>query len=765
MAVGSDRVRIMIVDGYVRVSQVNDRAGERFISPVVQRDAIHGWAHVNGATVGQVFEELDQSGARTDRPLLERAIARVECGESSGIVVSRLDRFGRSLLDGLAGIDRITRAGGTFVAVEDGLDLSTDTGKLVLRIMLSLGEWELDRVRSTWRVARERAIARGAHLGPPPTGYRARGDGRLVPDPRYGPMITELFHRRADGAGIGELCRWLNGRGLPTRAGAQTWPWSTVAGLLGNRTYLGEVYHGPYVNRTAHAALVDPATWQAAQRPLEKRPAKRDVAKTLLRGLLRCSGCCRMMTSARIRPGTGRENRIYVCWWRSSVGRCSRPVYIQDSIVEPYLEALFWQELCRWRRRRSERTVRDLESRATRLEAELLAYRDSERVASTLGVERFEAGLETRKRRHERALLAVAAARRRLAGPDLPDPDELRARWATLGLHERRDLIGLLIDCVFVLPPPGGARQRLVVCARGQAPEDLPGSQGRSRYRSPRPFDPGECRASVHLRSSGVDRWPEGRVRAALGPLLAGRSRWPTFPEFQAAGLGLLHRQVELRGGPASWARRYGLRLDAVPVRLGADWNSDRVRRELKGFLAGRSEWPTQREFDAAGRGALRRAVQSFGGPGRWADEFGLELPRRRRRLNEWTDERIEGELRRLTAGTKYWPTKRAFQEADQLSLYNAIKWRGTRPLLARKLGLTDRGRRVPLRWSDKALDEALSELLDGRDSWPTWRDFVAADLNGLYQTIAEFPGGHDSWARRYGLPRATRRRSKAAQR
>lgn len=45
-----------------------------------------------------------------------------------------------------------------------------------------------------------------------------------------------------------------------------------------------------------------------------------------------------------------------------------------------------------------------------------------------------------------------ATARRELASPDLPDPAELRARWPALRLHERRDLIGALIDCAFVLP-------------------------------------------------------------------------------------------------------------------------------------------------------------------------------------------------------------------------------------------------------------------------------------------------------------------------
>ena len=74
---------------------------------------------------------------------------RVEAGETGGIVVVKLDRFGRTLVDSLALIARIEAAGGTFASVQDGFDLSTDTGRLVLRIMLSLAEWELDRIRGT----------------------------------------------------------------------------------------------------------------------------------------------------------------------------------------------------------------------------------------------------------------------------------------------------------------------------------------------------------------------------------------------------------------------------------------------------------------------------------------------------------------------------------------------------------------------------------------------------------------------------------------
>src|SRR4051794_24837085 len=110
------------VDGYVRVSRVGGRRGERFISPAVQRELIESWAAARGLRVLEVFEELDESGGRADRPLLERALGRVERGVSQGIVVAKVDRFGRSLISGLAAIERVRVAGGTFFSIQDGLD-------------------------------------------------------------------------------------------------------------------------------------------------------------------------------------------------------------------------------------------------------------------------------------------------------------------------------------------------------------------------------------------------------------------------------------------------------------------------------------------------------------------------------------------------------------------------------------------------------------------------------------------------------------------
>ena len=190
-----------MLDGYIRVSQVAGRGGESFISPAMQREQIERWADANRVFLGVIFEELDESGARQDRPLLLRAIERVESGKSRGIVVAKLDRFGRSLMDGLAAIERIHRASGAFVSVQDGLDLRTETGRLVLRIMLSMAEWELDRVRSSWDQAKARAIARGVHIGrTPPFGYRRDSRGRLRCDPKTGDVARELFRAPQQGS-------------------------------------------------------------------------------------------------------------------------------------------------------------------------------------------------------------------------------------------------------------------------------------------------------------------------------------------------------------------------------------------------------------------------------------------------------------------------------------------------------------------------------------------------------------------------------------
>ena len=467
----------LVVDGYVRVSKVGGRAGRRFISPALQREQIHAWAKARGAHVLEVFEELDESGARADRPLLQEAIRRVEAGISQGVVVAVLDRFGRSLVDSLALIDRIQAAGGTFVAVQNGLDLTTDTGRLVLRIMLSLAEYDLDRIRSNWDAARAHAIARGVHLGPkPPTGYRRLKSGRLRPDPVSGPVVSELFARRADGESITRLCRFMEQRGVITPYGNSAWCYTSLRGVLANRVYLGEVRCAPHVREGAHPPLTDPVTWQRAQAPRELPRAQREPP----------------VAARRTRPlrGVRHEHERDRARRDADGGRgastCARAITAPASCPAPAsIAGNAARALRRGHRLRAaaiSTAATDRQGRATPSER----WPRCRQRSSPTATARACSPCSTRTLSPTGSPCARAAssarcsssprARARRDAHELPPADELEERWPTMDICKHADdVIRQVIDCVIVArgkaarPGPRHASSR---SARG--PTDLP---------------------------------------------------------------------------------------------------------------------------------------------------------------------------------------------------------------------------------------------------------------------------------------------------
>jgi DNA invertase Pin-like site-specific DNA recombinase len=462
----------MRVDGYVRVSRVGYRGGERFISPSVQRDQILGWATARQARLLEVWEELDESGARPDRPLLELAVQRIERGVSDGLVVARVDRFGRSLVDALLMIQRIEKAGGLFYSVQDGLDISTDTGRLVLRIMLSMAEWELDRIRAQWQEAKARAVYRGAFTGAwTPPGYRKTRAGRLRLDPNVAPIIAEAFRLRATGAPMLEVCRLLEAHHVRTGKGNRCWSVTSATRALASPVYLGHVRYGAYINDHAHPALVDGATWEAAQRPrMIKAPPR--FPKAFLSGLVRCAACG-MTMSPSVRYDCETEFVMYACRKYYAAGSCPEPAYISSAVLHPCVESIMFGLLAR-RRRPPRGDVQRAEDRVATTQQALARYRDSDRVLGTLGESTFAAGLAARVERLHAARLELVDARDRLAAHSLPPVTEVRSCWPTMTTFERRELLGQVIDVVFAkrgkqLP----LRERVMVCPAGTAPANL----------------------------------------------------------------------------------------------------------------------------------------------------------------------------------------------------------------------------------------------------------------------------------------------------
>ena len=121
---------------------------------------------LRAAGADKVFRET-ASGAKSDRRELARALRAV--GDGDTLLVTRLDRLARSTRDLLNTLDTIAKAGAGFRSLADNwADTTTPHGRLMLTVLGGLAEFERDLIRARTGEGRERAKARGVHMGRPP---------------------------------------------------------------------------------------------------------------------------------------------------------------------------------------------------------------------------------------------------------------------------------------------------------------------------------------------------------------------------------------------------------------------------------------------------------------------------------------------------------------------------------------------------------------------------------------------------------------------
>jgi DNA invertase Pin-like site-specific DNA recombinase len=126
----------VLVDGYIKL----DPTAPATVG-WLQRRQVADWAARRSWRLGHLFSEtVDQARAAGGRSLLRAAFERVCSGESNGIVVVTLAHLGDSLADALCCVERIVAAGGAFVSVRDGIDLSTPTGRQMYRLLIAVCE-------------------------------------------------------------------------------------------------------------------------------------------------------------------------------------------------------------------------------------------------------------------------------------------------------------------------------------------------------------------------------------------------------------------------------------------------------------------------------------------------------------------------------------------------------------------------------------------------------------------------------------------------
>ncbi len=236
------------------------------------------------------YDDGGISGGTLERPGLKRLLADVEDGLVDVVVVYKIDRLSRSLMDFSKLVEVFDRNGVTFVSVTQSFNTTTSMGRLTLNILLSFAQFErevtAERIRDKVAASRRKGMWMG---GVPPFGYEVK-DRKLVINEADAAHVRWIFARFIEIGSGTELARELGQRGVRTSRGNRI-DKKYLYRLLNNRALIGEAVHKGDSYPGEHDAIIDRNVWDKVHAILQESPRKR-AARTradtpsLLKGLL-----------------------------------------------------------------------------------------------------------------------------------------------------------------------------------------------------------------------------------------------------------------------------------------------------------------------------------------------------------------------------------------------------------------------------------------------------------------------------------------------
>jgi site-specific DNA recombinase len=296
-------------------------AGEAYIAS--QKN--EGWVYLPDR-----YDDGGFSGGSMERPALARLLQDVDAGMVDCVVVYKVDRLSRSLMDFARIMETFDRKGVSFVSVTQQFNTTSSMGRLTLNILLSFAQFEREiigeRIRDKLGALRRKGKWAG---GVPVLGYdvdRSGGSPRLVVNPREADRVREIFKMYLDKGSLQPVATELTRRGWPNKRrvtrkgevkGGRPFDKATLYALLTNPIVTGKIVHKGQVYDGEHEAIVDSALFERVQNQLSTNGRTggvevRNKYGALLRGLLRCKACDSAMTHTFHGKGS-RFYRYYRC--------------------------------------------------------------------------------------------------------------------------------------------------------------------------------------------------------------------------------------------------------------------------------------------------------------------------------------------------------------------------------------------------------------------------------------------------------------------
>jgi DNA invertase Pin-like site-specific DNA recombinase len=267
---------------------------QEFNSLDAQREACEAYVASQRAEgwllVPDRYDDGGFSGGTLERPALKRLRADIEAGKVDVVVVYKIDRLSRSLMDFSRLVEVFDQHKVTFVSVTQSFNTTTSMGRLTLNVLLSFAQFEREvigeRIRDKFAASRKRGIWMG---GWAPLGYEVR-DRKLVVNEVDAKLVRSIFQRFLKTGSATTLARQLIAENVRNKRGKLI-DKGILYKMLSNPVYVGVAVHKGVSYPGEHVGIVDRKIWDKVQARFQQNPRKRAGASraqtpALLKGII-----------------------------------------------------------------------------------------------------------------------------------------------------------------------------------------------------------------------------------------------------------------------------------------------------------------------------------------------------------------------------------------------------------------------------------------------------------------------------------------------
>ncbi len=242
---------------YVRVS-TQEQAQQGF-SLNAQQEALENYAKALGYEISKIYRDEGKSAKDIKhRPEMVRLLEDAEKKKFSAIFIYKLDRFSRSLKDLILTIDKLKEIGIDFISLQDKIETTSASGKLMFHIISAFAEFERNIIGDRTKFGMERKAKEGGFITKAPKGYKLVNK-KLIIDEEESKKVKESFEEFLNSEiSLTQLAKNYN----MTTAG--------IKKLLKNTTYLGKVKFAGIESPGEHKPIIPQDLFDKVQEKLSK---------------------------------------------------------------------------------------------------------------------------------------------------------------------------------------------------------------------------------------------------------------------------------------------------------------------------------------------------------------------------------------------------------------------------------------------------------------------------------------------------------------